>query len=356
MSTPRQTSRVAYWGPFSSALAGGAPPVSPVGGAGIYAEADTGEALLSINGGPWLPISTSVVGGSGWTDDGTVVRLTTATDQVGVGTAAPAAGEKMHVLSTQTADTRALVAELGRSGPMGAGESQTAIVVTPNGDAGDDVNSFTGAIWAQPPVGPSSKQVLFIQGNQAGGSFWTNTILCNDNDMSLVALRQTAGAPNNIVIETATAAGGASGTISIGTGGGIPGLVRGRWDENGSAVVTAYAREGQVDGANGVLVASTNNWAPTDLATSSAIYASQATGGNVNLTGLTGGRRGRRITLWNVSADPTDTITLTHDDAASAAANQFSLPQSAPIVLEQFGAVELVYDIARTRWRVIQPS
>lgn len=39
---------------------------------------------------------------SGWTDDGTVVRLTTVTDQVGIGTAAPVAARKLHVLATGT--------------------------------------------------------------------------------------------------------------------------------------------------------------------------------------------------------------------------------------------------------------
>jgi len=50
----------------------------------------------SENGGPWTPLTSGGSGG-GWTDDGLVVRLTTATDTVSVGNNLMAGTEKLRV-------------------------------------------------------------------------------------------------------------------------------------------------------------------------------------------------------------------------------------------------------------------
>lgn len=71
--------------------------------------------------------------------------------------------------------------------------------------------------------------------------------------------------------------------------------------------------------------------------------------GAYNLTGLTGGAAGRRLTFLNVSAF---TITLTHD-ATSTAANRFFCPNNASVLVRQNGSVEIVYDATSSRWRVI---
>jgi hypothetical protein len=74
--------------------------------------------------------------------------------------------------------------------------------------------------------------------------------------------------------------------------------------------------------------------------------------GAVNLTGITGGTDGRRLTLIN--ADTADTITLVHQ-ATSTAANQFLCPAGANFAVRRDGGVELVYDGTSSRWRVVAP-
>lgn len=74
-----------------------------------------------------------------------------------------------------------------------------------------------------------------------------------------------------------------------------------------------------------------------------------ASNGAYNLTGLTGGGAGRRLTLLNTSAF---TITLTHD-ATSTAANRFFCPNNTNVSVRQNGSVEVTYDSTSSRWRVI---
>jgi hypothetical protein len=71
--------------------------------------------------------------------------------------------------------------------------------------------------------------------------------------------------------------------------------------------------------------------------------------GAYNLTGITGGAAGRRLTLLNTSAF---TITQTHD-ATSTAANRFFCPNNTNVAVRQNGATEMIYDATSSRWRVI---
>lgn len=61
----------------------------------IYFDSGTNRFLVSQNGGAYAQLATAA--DVGWTDDGTVVRLNTATDQVGMGTATPGAGTKVEI-------------------------------------------------------------------------------------------------------------------------------------------------------------------------------------------------------------------------------------------------------------------
>jgi hypothetical protein len=68
-----------------------------------------------------------------------------------------------------------------------------------------------------------------------------------------------------------------------------------------------------------------------------------------NITGLVGSA-GRRVLLINTV---NFNVTLTHQDGASSAANRFICPGSVSFVLNVNDSVELWYDIANNRWRVL---
>jgi len=86
-------------------------PISPAPGVGekglmVYNTATAGTIPNDVvpgfyywNGSSWSPLGGGGAMGGGWTDDGTVVRLTTSTDFVGIGTASPAATSALDITS-----------------------------------------------------------------------------------------------------------------------------------------------------------------------------------------------------------------------------------------------------------------
>jgi hypothetical protein len=67
--------------------------VSPAGGMRFRYNSTSGRLEISVNGGAYGPLTVS-----GWTDDGTVVRLTAVGDTVAIGAAAMAGGEKLRLV------------------------------------------------------------------------------------------------------------------------------------------------------------------------------------------------------------------------------------------------------------------
>jgi len=78
-------------------LAAPSQAIGPLGPeARLIYHAGFNSLAVSYAGAPYVPIGGGAP--SGWTDDGVVVRLTTINDAVGIGTATPAAGMKLHVV------------------------------------------------------------------------------------------------------------------------------------------------------------------------------------------------------------------------------------------------------------------
>lgn len=80
------------------------------------------------------------------------------------------------------------------------------------------------------------------------------------------------------------------------------------------------------------------------------VWARISASTTVSITGLLGGIDGRVLILTNVGAQ---TVTITNQDAASAAANRVITYNGLSIVLAQDGSVVLVYDGTDSRWREI---
>jgi len=96
------------------------------------------------------------------------------------------------------------------------------------------------------------------------------------------------------------------------------------------------------------LVANTDNWNPTGLATADVIRVNIDAARD--LTGIAGGADGRVLLLINTTAF---TLTLKYD-VTSTASNRFFCPGAADYALLAKGAVMLIYDATATRWVVVQ--
>ena len=95
------------------------------------------------------------------------------------------------------------------------------------------------------------------------------------------------------------------------------------------------------------LVANTNNWNPTGLASCSVIRVS--TDVSRNLTGIVAQSSGTRITICNIG---TTDLVLVHN-ATSTATNQFLCPGSANFTLNANDSVDIWRDTTSDRWRVV---
>lgn len=98
----------------------------------------------------------------------------------------------------------------------------------------------------------------------------------------------------------------------------------------------------------------TNNYAPTGAANAAVIR--QDCSGAVTLTGLDAtafGGDGRRVTIINISATVANVLTLTSEAGTSTAANRFTLPNAANVIVPSGGSVTVMYDATSSRWRVV---
>lgn len=84
------------------------------------------------------------VSGGGWTDDGTVVRLTTITDEVGIGTASPA--EKLHVVGNLKLESELVCTGCVKEQALANGAVTWGKLAANSVDSGKVVNTSLGAV------------------------------------------------------------------------------------------------------------------------------------------------------------------------------------------------------------------
>lgn len=94
--------------------------------------------------------------------------------------------------------------------------------------------------------------------------------------------------------------------------------------------------------------ANQNDYSPTGLANAAVLIVSATA--PFNITGLATPTTGRRLIVYNSGAN---SITLTHQDAASAAANRFIGRNGANTVLAASTGVELYYSPSIGRWLMV---
>lgn len=95
----------------------------------------------------------------------------------------------------------------------------------------------------------------------------------------------------------------------------------------------------------------THNWAPTAVDMAECIRVDTSAAAVVTGLALAAGyvTIGRTIVVMNISAN---NLTLNHEDVNSTAANRFTLPGAANLVIGPGDARTLRYDTASSRWRV----
>ncbi len=99
-----------------------------------------------------------------------------------------------------------------------------------------------------------------------------------------------------------------------------------------------------------------NNVTTNDLSLNiNASYFRISSTVNTDITGIvsTGVADGRLLIIVNVGSN---TITLKHEDAASANANRFDLPGGSDVILGSRGTATLIYDAADARWNLISTN
>lgn len=97
------------------------------------------------------------------------------------------------------------------------------------------------------------------------------------------------------------------------------------------------------------LTASQNNWAPGATGVRNIRLSANA---GLSITGLSAGQTtGRLIRLFNIGSNA---ITIAHESGSSSAANRFLCPGSSNFSLAANAAVDLWYDGASSRWRLVR--
>lgn len=309
------------------------------------ANGGTGAALTANTGGIVYSDSDSmeVLANPGST--GRLVQAQNAAAPIWTTSSYPSASGAGTVLAALSANTitatRAPVIGLAgtATGTLGfSGTTSGTVTVQPQAAAGTyNFNlPITAGTSGQPLLsggGGSTAQTYGTLGAAAGGTGVANnaanTLTWSGNFASTFTLTGVTG----VTFPT-------SGTLATLAGPTFTGTV---------AVSEALTLSGDITPTQ--IVANTNDYAPTGFSTATVLRLS--TDASRNITGLAGGADGRIIVVYNVGAQ---NIVLKAEDAASSAANRFSL--SGDVTLSALQGLTLAYDPTGIgggtgRWRMI---
>lgn len=268
----------------------------PIGTAGF---------ILTVSGGIPVWQTPVVVNLSGWTDDGTVVRLTTVTDSVGIGTTAPkGAAVKLHIANGTNADTNwdiQTVVVIERT------DHVTLNIRTPNNKQGQIVFSDPDATF--------SGLIVYNHNNDQLAFYAAGVVQAYAHSTGL-------NVASNLYVTTAIDAGGL-----ISTSAGITA---------GTTIVATGAITGGGVTSVGAINAQQRNMSLSNGDNHNVAlggYSHQRLAGGVTaafaITGFAGGVNGQIIFLINVTGQ---VCTLKHNNAGSSAGNKLWLYGGADLV------------------------
>jgi hypothetical protein len=219
--------------------------VSPVGRARLRYDAIADELQVSLSGAPYVTIA-GAGGASGWTDDGTVVRLTTSTDVVSVGINVPPADQKFYVTYQPTTGPGSVVRAnlIGEAfgGIQGASAYRaTRTRTAASGDAwyacyAAEPQDFAGdvgteiAFHAKPFVPATGGAVAFQAESNPGSTAYLITLQAYEQNLIIRSLSFSTGAGKETRVIASDAGGPgafAGGDVTLEPGDGVGGGAQG---------------------------------------------------------------------------------------------------------------------------------
>lgn len=225
--------------------------VSPAGQGILRYNDSTSSFQVSISGAAYVDIATGA-GAGPWDRTGTVTHLDFSTDQVGVGTAAPAATVKMQIDATvdpsgsgngtlvvngsgQNNETTVISAVRSRSGGLAPGELITNFYAEVPGDAADAagslIHAYTAGVYFD-NGGSASASAFSLIGDPSTGDLWPTALTALNNDLAIVANTLFAGDGNDVQVISASGFGGGpsdGGDINFVLGSSVGGGTGGRF-------------------------------------------------------------------------------------------------------------------------------
>lgn len=155
---------------------------STVGAAGASAlRSNAGTLEVSNNGGAWTAVAT---GSSGWTDSGTIVATTTATDGVQIGASAPGSSEILQVTGDATRHSISFDAGAGGTVLLSVGGTTSlsaALSSVTIGPVIGSYNSVATAGWGVPAIYGAAE----ITGQSGAATIVTYTVGAADADVEV---------------------------------------------------------------------------------------------------------------------------------------------------------------------------
>lgn len=203
---------------------------------------------------------------------------------------------------------------------------------------------------------------VFRQAVNAAGSTLTGIVAQNDGDIRVL---ENLG-PANLILTHEDAGSTAANRFTLPGDGQVTlapdctiqliyDIATARWRVLGEATNASQALTITPAVSPGALVAgNTNNYNPTGLSTTTRVRATPDAGGTSAITGLVAQRDGDIRIIQNLSA--ATILTLSNEDAASTAANRFTLPGGTNLVIGPSGSTALIYDSVSSRWMALDKA